>query len=98
MWIWEVLTTRFGATWRYVELCWAILAPFLVILRVLGSMLRHVGGKMRQDSDQEHQVEPNMGGWRLPDGKCQGGWVVNELVGGPTVYSYRLQASKILRL
>ena len=46
------------------------LALFLVILGVLGSMLGHVGGKMRQDSDQEHQVEPNMGGWRLPDGKC----------------------------
>ena len=77
--------TRLAVTWRYVELCWAILAPFLVTLGVLGSMLGHVGGKMRQDSDQEHQVEPNMGGWRLPDGKYALGWVVNERVGGPTV-------------
>ena len=99
--IWEVLATRFGATWRYVELCWAILAPFLVILGVLGSMLGLVGGKMRQDSDQEHQVEPNMGGWRLPDGKYALGWKVNVGLWGPTQTQRSsaslLQASKILR-
>ena len=50
-------------------------------------MLGHVGGKMRQDSDQEHQVEPNMGGWRLPNGRVDLGWVVNERVWDPTVYS-----------
>ena len=67
----------------------------------LGSMLGHVGGRMRQDSDQEHQVEPNMGDGRLPDGKNQGGWVVNEPVGGPTVYSSQiasLEDSKTLSL
>ena len=98
--IWEVLATRFGATWRYVELCWAILAPFLVILGVLGSMLGHVGGKMRQDSDQEHQVEPNMGGWRLPDGRVALGWRVNVPLWGPTQTQRSsaslLQASKTL--
>ena len=51
-------------------------------------MLGHVvGGKMHQDSDQEHQVGPNMEDWRLPDGKCQGGWRVMTRSGGPTVYS-----------
>ena len=58
----------------------------------LGSMLGHVGGKMRQDSDQEHQVEPNMGGWRLPDGKCQGG------VGGKLVAFGALQSTVLLLL
>ena len=37
--IWEILATRFGATWRCVELCWAILAPFRVILGVCWDML-----------------------------------------------------------
>ena len=46
---------------------------------------------MRQDSDQEHQVEPNMGGWRLPDGKSQGGLMVDVELWGPT------QTQKILR-
>ena len=67
----------------------------------LGSMLGHVGGEMHQDSDQEHQLEPNMGDWRLPDGKNQGGWVVNERVWGPTVYSSQiasLEDSKTLSL
>ena len=64
--------TVFGvATWRYVDLCWAILAPFLVILGVLGSLLGHVGGKMLQDGDQEYQVEPTMGS---QTGSTEGGW------------------------
>ena len=53
----------------------------------LGSMLGHFGGKMHQDSDQEHQVEPNISDWRLPDGRVALGWRVNERVWGPTVYS-----------
>ena len=57
---------------------------------------------MRQDSDQERQVEPNMRDWRLPDGKNQGGLMVKVEFWGPTVYSFLLAANlnypKILRL
>ena len=67
----------------------------------LDSTLGHVGGKMRQDSDQEHQVEPNMGDWRLPDGKYEVGWVVNERLLGHTSNNSQiasLENSKTLSL
>ena len=59
----------------------------------LGSMLEDVGSKMRQEGDQEDQIEPRMGDWKLPDGKCRGGWKVNELLLGPTIYSSLLAAN-----
>ena len=42
------------------------------------------GARERQDGDQEGQVEPAWGAWRLLDGRYEGGVRVNGLVWGPT--------------
>ena len=49
----------------------------------VGTPWWQAGARERRDGDQEGQVEPAWGAWRLPDGKCQWGLMVNDPLWGP---------------